>query len=128
MQHNPRLNIVSMQSACGPRTVSERAWEVVERAWDVSELACHARSHMIIKVEAPPFKSVSGYKHTIVARKNGSTRRRLRMSHQPSEQHQIASIRSLIRTGARRNPVTCGTNQGNCEGSAPRGAAKTLSP
>ena len=32
--------------------------------------------------------------------------------HQPSERDQIAFFRSLICTGARRNPATCGTNQG----------------
>ena len=33
--------------------------------------------------------------------------------HPPSERDETAGLRCLIRTGARRNPVTCGTHQGN---------------
>jgi len=33
--------------------------------------------------------------------------------HEVHEEDQFAFFRSLICTGARRNPATCGTNQGN---------------
>ena len=33
--------------------------------------------------------------------------------HQPSDRDQTVLSRSLIGAGARRNPATCGTNQGN---------------
>jgi len=40
------------------------------------------------------------------------TARRLPRDRPPSERHQIAWFRSLICTGARRNPAACGPNQG----------------
>jgi len=40
-----------------------------------------------------------------------STPRRASLSHQPSDEDQIAGFRSLISTGACRNSATCGENQ-----------------
>jgi len=85
--------------------------------WGVARGARHAKAQWMTD---PPRVATCPTRY--LHRANDKTLSRRNMdwahssNHQPSKRDQIAFLRSLICTGARRNPATCGTCQGHEKG------------